>query len=461
MRITTNISALTAVNQLRKNDNSVAKSLERLSSGYKINSSGDDPVGSAISKKMKTQIRSLGRASQNASDGISVVETAESTLNEISAMVQRIRELSVQGATDTYTDVDRESIMNEISQLQTEIDRIANDTEFNSKSLLNGNLSRITYSNRNEVEVTYMSEFVKSGVYNLDVTPATKSEYTSGAMSPTMSVDGTIDINGTTVEVKAGDTINDVFEKLVDAGNKLDITVEKQANNGFKMTSNYTGLSYPINISASNTTLANELGITNGNYVQGQNAEVLPDEFNVGGSGFPSSTIVVTDGNDVTIKASEGFEMRVKLDDSMTGAGLRVQCYVLETGTMTIQLGANEAQEMEIDLPEVTCKTLGIDKVNARTSSGCQRAIVMCDNASFFINTARSRIGAYENRLESTISSLDVTEENLTAALSRIEDVDMAEEMTTYTTESVLTQAATSMLAQANQVPEKILQLLQ
>ena len=133
MRITTNISALTAVNQLRKNDNSVAKSLERLSSGYKINSSGDDPVGSAISKKMKTQIRGLGRASQNASDGISVVETAESTLNEISAMVQRIRELSVQGATDTYTDVDRESIMNEISQLQTEIDRIADDTEFNSK----------------------------------------------------------------------------------------------------------------------------------------------------------------------------------------------------------------------------------------------------------------------------------------------------------------------------------------
>lgn len=262
MRITTNISALTAVNQLRKNDNSVAKSLERLSSGYKINSSGDDPVGSAISKKMKTQIRGLGRASQNASDGISVVETAESTLNEISAMVQRIRELSVQGATDTYTDVDRESIMNEISQLQTEIDRIANDTEFNSKSLLNGNLSRITYSNRSEVEVTYMSEFVKSGAYNLDVTPATKSEYTSGSMSPAMSVDGTIDINGTTVEVKAGDTINDVFEKLVDAGNKLDITVEKQANNGFKMTSNYTGLSYPINISASNTTLANELGIT-------------------------------------------------------------------------------------------------------------------------------------------------------------------------------------------------------
>lgn len=461
MRISTNISALTAVNQLRKNDNSVAKSLERLSSGYKINNSGDDPVGSAISKKMKTQIRGLSRASQNASDGISVVETAESTLNEISSMIQRIRELSVQGATDTYTDVDRESIMNEISQLQTEIDRIANDTEFNSKSLLNGGLSRITYSNRPDVSVSYMSEFVKAGVYNLDVTPATKSVYTSGTMSSTVSVDGIIDINGTSVEIKKGDTIDDVVEKLIDAGNKLDITVEKQANNSFKMTSNYSGLSYPIDISTSNTTLANELGINGSTYTLGKNADVLPDDFNIGGSGFPSSAIVVTDGNDVTIKASEGFEMRVKLDDEMTGAGLRVQCYVLETGTMTIQLGANEAQEMEIDLPEVTCKTLGIDRINARTSSGCQKAIEMCDNASSFVNSVRSRIGAYENRLESTISSLDVTEENLTAALSRIEDVNMAEEMTTYTTQNVLIQASTSMLAQANQIPEKILQLLQ
>lgn len=461
MRITTNISALTAVNQLRKNDNAMSKSLERLSSGYKINSSGDNPVGAAISKKMKTQIRGLDRASQNASDGISVIETAESTLSEIQSMIQRIRELSVQGATDTYTDDDRGSIMDEISQLQTEIDRIANDTEFNSKALLNGDLSRITYSNRADVSITYMSEFVKAGVYNLDVTPATKSEYISGALSPTASVDGTIDINGTTIEIKAGDTVNDIFSKLVDAGNKLDATVERRADNSFKITSNYAGTSYPLEISASNTTLANELGIAGGVYTAGKDAEVLTDEYNVGGSGFPNSAIVVTDGNDVTIKASDGFEMRLQLDDAMTGAGLRVQCTVLETGTMTIQLGANEAQEMEIELPEVTCKTLGIEKLNAKTSSGCQRAITMCDNASSFINAARSRIGAYENRLESTISSLDVTGENLSAALSRIEDVDMAEEMTTYTTQSVLTQAATSMLSQANQIPEKILQLLQ
>ena len=129
MRIATNMAALSACNQLRRNDNSVAKSLERLSSGYKINSAGDDPVGSAISKKMKMQIRGLERANQNASDGISVVETAEGALQEITSMLQRIRELAVQGATDTSTDDDRTAIMNEISQIEEEIDRLKTEKE--------------------------------------------------------------------------------------------------------------------------------------------------------------------------------------------------------------------------------------------------------------------------------------------------------------------------------------------
>lgn len=461
MRITTNFTALTAANELKKNENSVAKSLERLSSGYKVNNAGDNPVGSAISKKMKTQIRGLDRANQNASDAISVVETAEGALTEIEAMVQRIRELSVQGATDTYTDEDRVSIKNEISQLQTEIDRIANDTQFNGKTLLNGDLSRITYSNRNDVTISYLSDTVKAGVYNLDVTPGTKSEFITGSSVTTFTESGTIDINGASIAIKAGDTIDDVYEKLIEAGDKIDATIEKRADNSFKITSNYSGTSYPLEIKASSEEIANQLGINGGLYTPGKDAEVLPDEFSVGGSGISSSAIVVTNGNDVTIKAADGFEMRLQLDESMTGVGLSVQCYVLDTGTMTIQIGANEAQEMEIDLPEISCETIGLGKLNPLTSAGCQSAITMCDNAISFISQTRSRIGAYENRLESTISSLDATEENLTAALSRIIDVDMADEMTEYTTMNVLVQAATSMLAQANQQPEKVLQLLQ
>lgn len=461
MRISTNMSAWITCNQLRKNDNSVSAALERLSSGYKINNAGDDPVGSAISNKMKAQIRGLSRANQNASDGISVVQTAEGALTEITAMLQRIRELSVQGASDINTEEDHASIMNEISQLEIEIDRIANDTEFNSKPLLNGSLSRDTYTNRADVKVSYTSDNVKAGNYYLDVSEGTRATLTAGNAVNVFTVDGTISINGEGVNIKAGDKIEDVMAKVTAACDKTDVIISKGTGNSYTYTSKYIGASYQIEIEASSPEIATQMGLNGATYTAGKNPEVQPDEFNTGGSGFSSSAIFIADGNEITIKASEGFEMHVSLSDEFSGTHRRVQCYVLDTGTMTIQLGANEAQEMEIELPEITCKTLGIDKINAYTSKGSSNAITMCDKALSMINQARSRIGAYENRLESSISSLDVTEENLTSALSRIKDVDMAEEMTNYTTQSVLSQAATSMLSQANQQPEKVLQLLQ
>ena len=460
MRIATNMAALSACNQLRRNDNSVAKSLERLSSGYKINSAGDDPVGSAISKKMKMQIRGLERANQNASDGISVVETAEGALQEITSMLQRIRELAVQGATDTSTDDDRTAIMNEISQIEEEIDRIADDTEFNTRSLLNGDLARNTYTNRNEVSISYLSTGVEPKVYNMSVTPGVKSRLITEPAVSTFTVSGTFSINGKQININAGDTFEDVYNQMVSIGDYLDLDVSRTGTS-MELTSVYAGSKYDIKVEASSEALANQLGLNGAQQTIGRDAVVSADEYNVGGSGFAQGAIFTSEGNEVTIKATGAFEMRIKIDESLTGSNLRVQAYVLNTGTMSIQLGANEAQEMEIELPEVTSKTLGIDRINAYTSRGCSDAITYCDRAIGFVNEVRSRIGAYETRLEGAISSLDVTTENLTAALSRIEDVDMAEEMTAYTSSNVLSQAATSMLSQANQQPEKVLQLLQ
>lgn len=461
MRIATNMASMTACYQLNKNDKGVSASMKRLSSGYKINNAGDDPVGAAISKKMKTQIRGLERANQNASDAISVVETADGTLSEISAMVQRIRELAVQGATDTYTDDDRESLMSEIKQLEIEIDRIANDTEFNTRSLLNGDLGRNTYTNRTDVKVRYLSDGVPAGTYKLRVDAGSRANLSISNLPDVFTAEGTVSVNGVSFSVAAGDTFADVYEKFISTCDKLDITADNLSDGNIDFKSNYAGSQYPIEITASTPELRAQLGIGSGAKAYGTDAVIEPDDNTIGGSGFSNGAIVVTDGNEATIKASGGFEMRITLDEDMVGTGLRVQCYVLESGTMTIQMGANESQEMEIELPEISCNTLGIEKINACTSKGCAKAIEYCDRALDFINQARSRIGAYENRLESTISSLDVTEENLTAALSRIEDVNMAEEMTKYTTLNVLAQAATSMLSQANQQPEKVLQLLQ
>lgn len=474
MRIGTNMASYVTCNELRKNDNALSKAFERLSSGYKINNAGDDPVGSAISKKMKAQIRGLNRANQNASDGISVVQTAEGALNEISSMVQRIRELGVQGANDTYTEDDHEAIMNEIKQLETEIDRIANDTEFNSRSLLNGDMSRNTYVATDNLiaNITYVSESVEACIYSLGVTAATKSQMITAAPSATMPVDGSIKVNDLIVDVKAGESTESVMKKVVTACDKMNIKVEKNAGGGYEYESEYYGSKYEIEFSFSDEKIGDALGINGATYTKGKDAEVManrtgdPAPNGKDHSGLSTGVIITSEGNDVTIKSSGGFEIHVSVDvPEGTAKGDTeyqvVDLYVLDSGTMTIQLGSNEAQEMEIELPEITCKTLGIDKINAYTSKGCSDAITKCDEALKYINSARSRIGAYENRLESTISSLDVTEENLTSALSRIVDVNMAEEMTEYTTQNVLTQAATSMLSQANQQPEKVLQLLQ
>ncbi len=169
MRITTNMIAFNAAHNLSIADKRTGSSLERLSSGYKVNSSKDNPVGAALSAKMRSQLRNLSKAVQSTADGVSVIETAESVLAETQSMVQRIRELCVQAASDTNTDNDRTSIMAEINQLRTEIDRVSNDTDFNTKKLLNGDLGRVAYTNKPDVDISYVSTDVAAGVYWLQV----------------------------------------------------------------------------------------------------------------------------------------------------------------------------------------------------------------------------------------------------------------------------------------------------
>ncbi|MFW5667836.1 MAG: flagellar biosynthesis protein FlgL, partial [Acetivibrio ethanolgignens] len=175
MKINHNISALVANGHLRNTNKALDKSLERLSSGYRINRAADDSAGMAISQKMKTQIRGLEQASRNASDGISVIQTAEGALTEVEAMLQRARELSVQAANGTNTPEDREAIQSEIDQLKNEIQRISDDTEFNKKSLLNGDLDRKTHSDNTKVKLVSLSDQVNSQQYKITVTKEGKA----------------------------------------------------------------------------------------------------------------------------------------------------------------------------------------------------------------------------------------------------------------------------------------------
>lgn len=457
MRINTNITALTACRNLTVADRNASASIKRLSSGYKINSSKDNPVGAALSAKMKSQLKNLEKATQSTADGISVIETAESVLAEAQSMVHRIRELCVQAANDTYTEADRSTIMAEIDQLRTEIDRLSEDTDFNTKKLLNGDLGRKTYTNIAGVDVSYISTSVDAGEYEVHIlNEATQAEYTSGTV--TGGVEGNFSVNGVKVEVEATDTVEQIYEKVRTAAGMggVDVVMEGDA---FTYTATRFGAKYGLDIVCEDEELRSSLGLDSKEISEfGTDVEVSL-MANTSSSDFTENATALCEGNTVVITDNYGFEMRLDIDENIEGD--RIIAHVTDIGSMTVQIGANEGQDIEIDIPKVDCEMMMLDEIIAYTSKGASEAITICDKAIEYISEVRSRIGAYQNRMEHTQANLDATTENMTSALSRIIDTDMAEEMTNYTTQNVITQAATSMLAQANELPDKVLQLLQ
>lgn len=369
MRINYNVSAMISNNALTNNDNLLTKSLQRLSSGYKLNNAKDNPAGLAMAKRMNAQIEGISVAGQNASDGVSIIETADGALSEVSDMLQRMNELAVKASNGTMTQEDREIIQSEIAQLKSEITRVADTTEFNGQKLLNGEFARKGYTDVQEIKVNSYSAEVRVDDY---------------------------EVNG---------------------------------------------------ISLSRDPDTKELTL---------NSISL-------GKNFPDDARAYLEDELIVIKAGEGFEMKLDVsavkDLAYNSGSFTVNATGI--GSMRLQVGSNEGQVLEMDIPMVSLQNLNLEPVDVSTAEGANDAIDRIDVAIQRLSEIRGRLGAYQNRLESTINSLDITTENMTAAYSRIMDVDMAEEMSQYTTAQVLTQAGTSMLAQANERPSQVLQLLQ
>ena len=382
MRINYNVSAMLSNNALANNDSLLAQSLERLSSGLKINHAKDNPAGLAMAKRMNAQIEGLSRANDNANDGISVIETADGAMTEISEMLQRMNELAIKAANGPMSESDRKTVQDEVSQLKEEVTRISETLEFNGQKLLNGEFELKGY--------VYGDLDIKVSEYSKEV-PAKKY------------------------------TINE-------------ISIEKEIMNG-EETGNY---------------IVTKLDI---------------------GSEFPAgATAEVSKDNLLTIKGANGFEMtldlsRIDLKKSLENqTDVTIQNLTVDItgiGAMRLQVGANEGQVLAVEIPAISLRNMGIENLDVSTKEGALKGIEDIDKAVKYVSDVRGRLGAYQNRLESTVNSLDVTSENMTAAYSRIMDIDMAEEMTNYSTYQVLTQAGTSMLAQANQRPSQVLQLLQ
>ncbi len=455
MKINHNMSATLANSQLLKTENRLAESVRRLSSGLKINEAADDPAGMAISEKMRTQIRGLSRASDNAMDGISVIETAEGALTEMHSILQRARELSVQAANETYDLDDRKNIQSEINSLMEEVDRISRDTEFNKTHLLDGSMDQKGYTDSAGVKVTTYSTAVPVRQYQISVTtPASKA--TLAATLPggaiTAATAGSIVINGESVGLSVGDTPDEVYEKIRELGTTVGLDVNRNGSN-ITFQAKEAGASTDFTVNSSNANLLAAIGLASGTTVAGTDAVVAL------GSGFEKTATVKADGNHVVVTDLNGFSMTLKLDETQTVSN-PVTIDILDVGNMGLQIGANEGQVMEVKIPRLDTDSLRLIYINVCSTKTASNAIGRLDEAINMVSNVRGQLGAYQNRLEHAVASLDTTEESLTQALSRIEDIDMALEMTEYTQSNVLQQAGVSVLAQANDLPESVLQLL-
>lgn len=561
MRINTNVSAIIANYHLNKTDNMLSKSMQRLSSGLKLNRAEDDSAAIAIAKRMHTQIDSISQTGRNGNDGVSVVQTAEGALNEIHSMLQRIRELGVQGANGTNSDEDRQAIQEEVAKLKEEIVRVSEQTQFGNITLLDGSLDRRSYCEvtgavENGVAITHTSSLgrvvsstdsVPADVYKVQVTAeAEQAELgiTVGnvpAGGVTKEDEGIIKINGTTVYIEEGDTQQAIESKIVDAatkagaiykngtlttneygsdakievsfsndkvsaffttnpaaqykveaesvamevsdataagtitinGTSVTITAGETKNtietnlqtalagtditysNGVFRTNNPNG---KVKITFSDSTIKNSFPTvpSASNSVEKRGKDVEANIPTTGDVGFSATAKVSTDRDYITVTDNSGFNMVMKVSKEGT-----YSFEVTDMGTMPIQIGIAEGQILDLRIQTVDLETLSLTNVNCSTEEGCSKALEDLDKAISYISTVRGSLGAYQNRLESAVRSIDVAEESVTGALSRIEDADMAEEMTYYTQMNVLTQAGVSVLAQANERPQIVLQLLQ
>lgn len=480
MKINRNMSAVVANRQLLRTENKLSLSMGRLSSGYKINKAGDNPAGMAISSKMKAQIDGLDQAEANSDDGQSVLRIADGALNEVSNMLQRIRELSVQAANGTNSYSDRQSIQDEIDQLTQEVDRISTDTEYNKKTLLDGSANTRVYVSGTHQDKTKFarsatridfSEEVLPGDYTVKVkTPAKQAEYQldlSGLINDPDFDGGTVSINGVGIDYEKGMSADDVYKQLMSVADEIGCKIEKDPNNAgvYNITADNKGSKETLTILMSDE-MAHKTGLDQQGAVQ--NADDKSYKLVASGTdaeielkdGFGSTVITNVEGNRVKITDKGGFSMDFLLSDDVQN-GDTLTFDVTDVGAMTIQIGANQYQNMDVHIPEVSSESLYLDTVNVAVNGGADKAISTMDAAIAKLSAVRSGIGAYTNRLEYASSSLAETQEDMTTAYSGLMDTDMASEMTEYTQQNILEQAAVSVLSQANDIPQQVLSLLQ
>jgi len=379
MRINHNIAALNTYRQLNGANGAQSKSMEKLSSGLRINNAADDAAGLAISEKMRGQIRGLDMASKNAQDATSLIQTAEGALNETHSILQRMRELSVQASNDTNTTQDRTNIQDEVNQLGEEIQRIAEQTEFNTKKLINGDMGGASTQATNIIENS-----LRTG------------------MASTTKLNGLVDSNGNNVGIATGDTITASWS-VGGTQKSVTLSVTDAATQDLAALASAIDGDASVN-AAFDTTNTNVLEIT----------------------AAAAGTSGQINGFSIEVKSSTGVRKEAA---SNTLSNTKTQVAAADTrtnGSADFQIGSNTGQTLNLSVSDMRADTLGVRNLQVGTKAQAGTAIKVLDEAIQKVSAERSKLGSVQNRLDHTINNLGTSAENLTAAESRIRDVDYA-----------------------------------
>ena len=489
MRIQHNIMAMNAYRNYNNNTSALSKNLEKLSSGYKINRAGDDAAGLAISEKMRAQITGLETAQKNVKDGISLVKTGEGAMQEVQDMLNRMVELATQSANGTYdNEVDRDNLQKEVDQLKTEIDRIADSANFNGIKLLDGSLA--------ETKVDISSINIGNATTTVEVpATATKSTFkvdTSNAQQEyTMSVQY-IDANGKAnkVDIKYTggtdqNTTGEAMQKALAANSEIssvfDVTVD--ATGGLTLTSKVAGADGAklVNVTTGDKPLKTAVASTAGadSYVKAENGAAADPTAGksviINGKTYEfvkdAATKPTKDGA-IAVQLGAGKAASIaNLNKALESEGITVTISANDLefrsakdgAGLTLQIGdtSDDYNQMTVKIGDVHVQALGLSGVSVASQDAAQAAVKTIKDAINTVSSIRGTLGATQNRLEHTQNNLSVMTENIQDAESTIRDTDVADEMMAYTKNNILVQSAQAMLAQANQVPQGVLQLLQ
>jgi flagellin len=414
LRINQNIAAQNAYRNLSVTDGQMQKSLEKLSSGFRINRAADDAAGLSISEGLRSQIGGMKVAVRNTQDGISVAQTAEGALNEVTSILQRMRDLSVQTANGGATDkTAKDAAQTEISQLNSELTRIGQTTAFGKSKLLDGTFGNVQNSGTSTplTGATALTAAAAGGTFDLKKVNGIDLTGLNGGAGITVTVPPTTGTASSPVTAQAvADSFNTAIKTALQATN----------NN-----TNYTGPAFS----------GNEISMT---------------------------ASVAADGSGATfqLQGTGAFTTNEPAPGALTAAGVAVGSSATVTGANSgqFQVGANQSEKIQIAIGKIDANALHTDTIDLNTNPDA--AISTLDRALATVSTQRATLGAYQNRFEHVINNLNVSVENLSASESRIRDTDMAQEMVGYTRNQILTQAGTSMLSQANQASQNVLSLL-